>query len=148
MMSSFARILLFSAAAILFIGDRVSAYTYPIGVQIYTGIILGFNCNLRDLLLMFCCFLIGCLPYEDFMGDYYDCKRFYRCSNGWKSSLYCPDGTVYDQSIRTCVNSPTGSCIKFANSPYGVNYNGKLNRDQFRRFFENILRINRINQRK
>lgn len=76
------------------------------------------------------------------MGDYYDCKRFYRCSNGWKSSLYCPDGTVYDQSIRTCVNSPTGSCIKFANSPYGVNYNGKLNKDQFKWFFKSILRIN------
>lgn len=76
-------------------------------------------------MLFFVCFSKGCSPYEDFVGDYYDCKRFYRCSNGWKSSLYCPDGTVYDQSIRTCVNSPSGACIKFASSPYG--YNGNNN---------------------
>ena len=52
----------------------------------------------------------GCDQSEDFTPSLFDCRKFYRCANGYKSTYNCPDGTVFDTDLKICVHSPPALC--------------------------------------
>lgn len=58
----------------------------------------------------------GCEQSEDFSPCLFDCRKFYRCSNGYKSIYNCPDGTAFDSNLKICAHSPPTLCKSKGNN--------------------------------
>ncbi|RMZ96717.1 hypothetical protein BpHYR1_039492 [Brachionus plicatilis] len=66
----------------------------------------------------------GCEPNEDFSPCLFDCHKFYRCANGYKSTYNCADGTVFDSQLKICAHSPTTLCKNMDNEIDETNMTG------------------------
>ncbi|CAF0886047.1 unnamed protein product [Brachionus calyciflorus] len=77
----------------------------------------------------------GCDESEDFSPCLFDCRKFYRCANGYKSIYNCPDGTAFSTDLKICIHSPLGLCTTAQNSGHdsleakGYNFKNESKKD-------------------
>ncbi|RNA18637.1 peritrophic membrane [Brachionus plicatilis] len=57
-----------------------------------------------------------CTSAEDLTQVPEDCKQFYRCANGARSTQSCPSGTLFDNSLKVCNWADKVSCSSGSSS--------------------------------